>query len=127
MGFLERLREALANAEFILYIWDSVKRLPGLGERRRFFDSAFTFDRLDAELDKSMIFRPLFYRYLTSENVRNNVEKKFDVSFIGLLHSDRLRVARNLNMAAKKNAYTTFIYLYTGFLTWLKFWFKGES
>jgi hypothetical protein len=121
--FLRELRRLQPRAEFVLYQWDSVARLPGLAERLPFFDRVLTFDRPDALANPRWTFRPLFYR----EPGHGAVSEDIDVSFIGWLHSDRLAGVRWMQQRAREQQLNAYVYLYTGFVTWLKLLMRGEA
>ena len=72
----------------ILYLWDSLVRLPNRELLLKSFSRIITFDRKDAE-SYNLEFRPLFAR-----NVRrtSTSDIKYDLSFIGFMHSIRYRV-----------------------------------
>jgi hypothetical protein len=124
LGFIRELRSKQKNSEFILYQWDSLARLPGIQEKFPFFDRLLTFDRLDTLKNAELTFRPLFYR---SEILKNSLTLSIDIAFIGWLHADRLKAMNKLELMAKNNGLTYYIYLYTGFLTWFRLFLKGQA
>ena len=126
VGFLEQLRARQPRAEFILYQWDSLVRVEGVQERLPLFDRVLTFDRRDSIANPLLKFRPSFYREpLASSGVPETLA--IDVSFVGLLHSDRLQAVRDAEASARSSGLTTFVYLYTGILTWIKLLLSGEA
>lgn len=125
MKFLKRLRQSLSHCEFILYQWDSLARLEGIEERLPLFDRVLTFDRKDSQARPEMAFRPLFFRNLST--LAKTTPPDIDVVFVGWLHSDRLKLLRRMQADAKVLDLTTFVYLYTGWLTWLKLVMRGQA
>jgi hypothetical protein len=123
VSFLQALREVLPSAEFILYQWDSLNRLAGIEERLPLFDRVLTFDRKDATERPSLQFRPLFFR----ESAPLDLPQDIDVSFVGWLHSDRLASVRRMQAEAQAKGMTTYVYLFTGWFTWLKLALRGEA
>ena len=123
LSFLKALRELLPHSEFILYQWDSLARLEGLEERLPLFDRVLTFDRKDALARPEMAFRPLFFREMPEAVEAQDI----DVAFVGWLHSDRLESARRMQAEARNLGLSTFVYLYTGWLTWLKLALRGKA
>ncbi len=123
LPFLEALRELLPRSEFILYQWDSLARLHGIEERLPLFDRILTFDRKDALARPEMAFRPLFFREMPQASESPDI----DVAFVGWLHSDRLESARRMQAEARTLGLSTFVYLYTGWLTWLKLALRGKA
>lgn len=119
--FLEALRCRLPRAEFILYQWDALGRLPGIESRFPYFDRMLTFDRKDAEVRPNLQFRPLFYRENPGAgNMVHHGDCTVDLCFVGLLHSDRLEMLRRLQADAQCQGVSFFVYLYTGVYTSLK-------
>ena len=119
--FLDALRRQLPRAEFILYQWDALSRLPGIESRFPYFDRILTFDRNDVVARPQLQFRPLFYR----ENPRlldaaDDRLCTIDLCFVGWLHSDRLEMIRRLQATAQSQGVSFFVYLYTGVYTSLK-------
>lgn len=125
LPFLKTLRAALPKSEFILYQWDSLARLEGIEDRLPLFDRVLTFDRKDALARPEMAFRPLFFRDIPPST--GTEKQDIDVAFVGWLHSDRLESARRMQAEAKALGLSTFVYLYTGWLTWLKLLLRGQA
>lgn len=124
---LSELRARLPEAEFVLYQWDSLARLPGIQERLPFFHRVLTFDRHDALAHPELAFRPLFFRESTSGH-RNDVPTcDIDISFVGWLHSDRLAAVRRMQAQARAQGLSIYVYLYTGVFTWLRLLAKGNA
>jgi len=125
LPFLKTLRERLPQSEFILYQWDSLARLEGIEERLPLFNRVLTFDRKDSQVRPEIAFRPLFFR--EAPNPHTTVRTDIDVAFVGWLHSDRLESVRRMQAHAKALGLSTFVYLYTGWLTWLKLLLRGQA
>ena len=121
---LAGLRERQPQAEFVLYQWDSMRRLAGITERLPFFDRFLSFDRLDVQADDRMTFRPLFFREGLSTVSK---VKDIDVCFVGLLHSDRLEFVRRMEAEAKSLGLRTYVYLFTGAWTWMRLKLRGAG
>jgi hypothetical protein len=120
---LKALRGLLPQAEFVLYQWDSLCRLDGIEERLPLFHRVLSFDRRDAIERPGIEFRPLFFRQAPTLDVPQDI----DVSFVGWLHSDRLESIRRMQVDASAKGLTTYVYLFTGWLTWLRLAFKCNA
>lgn len=107
--FLE-LKKRQSNATFILYLWDDIKRVHTYEAIKHCFDRIMTFDRYDAE-QYHLEFRPLFY--LDSYEYAGQT-KKYDLCFMGWMHSDRRKVIRQVLEHDFPDTTKTFIYLFTG-------------
>jgi hypothetical protein len=119
--FLDALRCQLPHAEFILYQWDALARLPGIESRLPYFDRILTFDHKDFTARPGLQFRPLFYRENPSRpNMVHHGCCTIDLCFVGLLHSDRLEMIRRLQANAQSQGVSFYVYLYTGLYTSLK-------
>ena len=96
---IETLRRAYPAARFILYLWDSVDYIPDCRRHMRGYDRVLTFDQEDART-YGLVFRPLFYCHEFTK--REAAEREgtdvfdFDFAFIGTAHSDRPRIADQL-------------------------------
>jgi hypothetical protein len=64
-----------------------------------------------------MTFRPLF---AIPNNFAKKIEKKYDINFIGHLHSKRLMIAKSFETSRLTDPLTGFLYFYTGPRRWLK-------
>ncbi|MBG6079396.1 CgeB family protein [Rubrivivax gelatinosus] len=121
--FLRALRDALPQAEFVLYQWDSLNRLDGIEDRLPLFHRVLSFDRKDANERPGIEFRPLFFREAPALDLPQDI----DVSFVGWLHSDRLESIRRMQADARAKGLTTYVYLFTGWLTWLRLALKRNA
>jgi len=91
---LHLLRDQNTNAKFILYEWDSIKRLSKTTKSLvSDFDKVLTFDMEDSQ-NYNMAFRPLYYRKncLCTTKEALFLEKIYDLTFIGFAHSDRVEL-----------------------------------
>ena len=108
---IKNLQEKYSNAKFALYLWDSIRNLNGVKKLALHFKFVATFDPDDAVLMKWR-YRPLFASLRAAEEAGNNKQcYKYDISFIGTNHSDRLKI---LDLIINKygSKYRIFIYLY---------------
>jgi hypothetical protein len=124
--FLQALRQQQRHAEFILYQWDSLARMPGVEKRLPVFDRILTFDRDDALAHPNLVFRPLFYR-CDSLSPAAATGSAVDLCFVGWLHSDRLPTLRRLQAEAESQGMLFHVYLFTGVRTFLKLAFARNA
>jgi hypothetical protein len=95
---IHKLRAAFPQARFTLYFWDSYLNMPkDSTEKVPLFDSAFTFDPIDAQSDHRLRYRPLFF--LDEYANLPEVSRDIDVLFFGTGHSDRFAVLNRLARA----------------------------
>ena len=118
--FVEALRRRQNRAEFILYQWDSLARMPGVEKRIPFFDRILTFDRQDAMTHADFAFRPLFYRHASVPQSAGASASMAHLCFVGWLNSDRLSTLRRLQAIAESQGMSFQVYLYTGLRTFLR-------
>ncbi len=103
---LKKYKSCFKEARFCLHMWDSIDNLKGVEGKFKFFDHITSFDRKDAAVHK-LGFRPLFF----CDEYRATGEKrdyKYELSFIGTIHSDRYSIIQEL----KKSTKSIYLYLY---------------
>lgn len=116
--FLRQLKIDFPRAKFLLYMWDSFKNRKNSLKNLHFFDSISTFDNEDSK-KYGANFRPLFYsRGFKMPSSKN----KYDVSFVGTIHSDRYEVLRRFKGQLPKEA-TFYSYMYLQAL-WVFYYYK---
>jgi len=119
---LKKYKRNFKEARFCLHMWDSIDNLKGVADKFKFFDHITSFDRKDATVHK-LGFRPLFF----CDEYRATAEKreyKYNLSFIGTIHSDRYSIIKEL-----KNNTTNFYlypYLQSKFIYYFFKWTKKE-
>ncbi|HFI0617898.1 TPA: capsular biosynthesis protein CpsH [Streptococcus suis] len=108
---LKRMRDLYPNAKLILYLWDSMKNIPGIEQKIVYFDRLLTFDLEDSKKNKSFHFRPLFY---ADEFISKSASKsyKYDLVFLGTIHSDRYSIIKKIESFAKNNNLNSFYFCY---------------
>lgn len=105
------LRQAFPKAEFILYLWDSVKNVPD-GERKlSLYDRVLTFDHVDAE-QYHLPLRPLFCCKEYSAAPGSRESYRYDAAFIGTAHSIRPRVVRQVSKICEDQGGRMFSFLF---------------
>ncbi len=112
---IEYLKARNTKARFIVYLWDSLARIDNSELLLREFDNVWSFDRLDCQSDNRLKFRPSFYR----EAEVSQIEKEYDLSFIGWAHSDRLEILRTLRDMLRADGRVYFLKLYMGRFSYL--------
>lgn len=103
------LKNKYNNAEFIMYQWDSIVYYPYALEVAKWCNRRFTFDPYDAK-EFGWTYRSLFFDPITCNLDR---ERKYDVTFICSLHSDRVKVYKTLCKYAKEHCLSVFSYLFS--------------
>lgn len=103
------LKNKYNNAEFIMYQWDSIAYYPHALEVAKWCNRRFTFDPYDAK-EFGWTYRTLFFDPITCNLQR---ERKYDVTFICSLHSDRVKVCKTLYEYAKEYNLSVFSYLFS--------------
>lgn len=106
------LRQAYPNAQFILYLWDSVANVPDGESKISLYDKVLTFDPVDAE-KYSIKLRPLFFSkeyYIQGQT--DTEEYVYDFSFIGTAHTNRAIIVKKLSEDCKRRGTKCFSYLF---------------
>lgn len=104
---VQHYRKSLPSAKFILYMWDSIENRPYISDMLPFFDISLTFDRSNSE-KYSILFRPLFFTQeygMISKSIDN---RKYEISFIGTAHSDRVQVIKKIAQFSKNKSFLFF-------------------
>lgn len=110
--FIARLRQQLSDAKFIMYQWDPLSIIPNFLKIMPYFDEIYSFDRADCDKNPHLKFRPLFFRDDPIEV--NKKKERYDLAFVGSLHSNRLQTIRNIEQIAREQKWLTYFYLYVG-------------
>lgn len=117
---LIRFRNEYPNAKICLYLWDSIDNIPGIADKFKYFDTLHSFDLEDCKKYPELKFRPLFY---ADEFCKPFEERKYkyDVSFVGTIHSDRYAVIKQVREIVKNNHLRSywFCYLQSKFIYYL--------
>lgn len=115
---LKKLRAVFPQSKIILYMWDGLHKqnTRGIEKKWPFYDVIYTFDRIDYEENKDRIrFLPLYYynEYIPENSVREKASGcKYDISFIGTGHADRVRIVKDVMNQCKKDGRRTFYYIF---------------
>ena len=124
---LQRLKETYPDAKLCLYLWDSVANSRGIRNKFKYFDTIHSFDMNDCEKYSELKFRTLFF----ADQYRKppvSTNYKYDISFIGTIHSDRYRIISQIQTTAEKlglNCYW-FLYLQSKFMFYFYKFSKRE-
>ena len=110
---LNIIQQKNKNAKTVLYLWDSIKRMPNYKNIQCFFMSIYSFDRVDCINNKKIKFKPLFYR---SEYKINNKQNNFiyDLFFIGWAHSDRAILLKEIDLKLQSQDLKTKFLIFVG-------------
>lgn len=113
-----KMKSKFGNAKFTLYMWDSIKNKNNVLNIVDEFDRVCSFDPEDCKVNTNFIFEPLFYnRFFEKSTSQSNL--KYDVSFVGSIHSDRLSIIKKINNCNKIKC-KFFLYSPSRLFTYLK-------
>lgn len=107
--FIIKFKENNPEAKLVYYTYDSINNNNNHSVNiLKYFDDCFSFDFEDIKIHPTFKLKHLFYtnEYVSQQN--NNVERKYDLSFVGTLHSNRYNVIKTI-AAGLQN---TFIFYY---------------
>ncbi len=111
VSVLKRFRTEFPNAKICLYLWDSVKNIPGVADKFAYFDTLHSFDFHDCETYPALKFRPLFFGDPFRMG-QHRGDYRYDISFCGTIHSDRYAVIRQVKRIAEEKQLKCFWFLY---------------
>lgn len=104
------LRNVYSDAVFVLYLWDSVRNVPGGQRKLGLYDRVLTFDPDDAR-KYDIPFRPLFYGS-GFERAQDEDTYAYDICFVGTAHSVRPRIVKEIERSCAQNGLRFYSYLY---------------
>lgn len=110
-NILERFRKEYPNAKMCLYLWDSIDNIPGVLGKFKYFDTLHSFDMEDCKKYSELKFRPLFYADEFSKELDVGIQK-YDVSFVGTIHSDRYAVLKKIREMTIEKGLKSFWFCY---------------
>lgn len=118
INILKKFRIEYPNAKLCLILWDSVENIPGVVEKFKYFDTLHSFDINDCEKYPELKFRPLFFADQFRKALKADEDYKYDISFLGTVHSDRFAVIKQVRDAAKEHGWKCcwFLYLQSRFI-----------
>ena len=107
---INHLKRSFPSAKVLLYFWD-ILRCADVRFNIPYADRAMSFDPQDAEENEGLYFRPTFFvdDYLT---VKDTPEDRYDVAFIGTLHSNRHKIIKKVEKQFTDQGYRFYKYLY---------------
>lgn len=116
---IQHLKSAFPTAKVLLYFWD-ILRCADVRFNIPYADRAMSFDPQDAEENLNLKFRPTFF-VSDYKNVIDNQQKKYDICFIGTLHSNRHQIIKQIEKSFTEQGFRFFKYLYVpSFLVYVK-------
>lgn len=109
---LSLLKNMFPSAKMILYLWDSICHIKYFDKKKKFFDTIYTFDDFDFKRNQSIKFLPLFFIPLYEIDKQTNMKCKYDISFMGTMHSDRSTILLRIKEICESYGFTYFFKLY---------------
>lgn len=121
--FLKKIKKRNPNLKMIYYGSDSFRNNPAAIDKLPFFDKKYTFDPEDAQ-QHHIEHLPLFYEdeYLEASK-KKYLERDYDVSFIGTVHSDRVRLVSKIAAILNPKKVYFYFYHYGYWILLLQKWF----
>jgi len=108
-SIISKMKKVFFNTIFIVYLWDSIEN-KAINIDFRKFDVCFSFDRIDCK-KYGLKFRPLFFaREYYKSKIKMTNEFKYDIGFIGTLHSDRPEVINGTRKYSEDNGLKYYFY-----------------
>lgn len=109
---LKQFRQEFPKAKISLYLHDSIKNIPRIRAKFKYFDTLFSFDSDDCKQHPELKLRPLFYADPFRKKRDNATSYQYDICFLGTIHSDRFRIIQQIQDIAKNNHLKCFWFLY---------------
>lgn len=108
---LDKIKELHPEAKLIIYHWDSIANNRNALRILPVFDRAFSFDKPDCE-KLGIRFLPLFYLRDYEEIGRQEPDYRYDLLFVGTVHSDRYGLLRRVNGQIERTGGRCFAYMF---------------
>lgn len=109
---LIKMKSLFTNATFCLYLYDSLRNVKNIEKKIPYFDRVLSFDMDDANKNERLIFRPLFFADEYNNQKLKTQSLKYDICFIGTIHSDRYKVIKKIKTIAASREYNVFLYCF---------------
>lgn len=101
--FYQQLKSSHSKSKMILYQWDSLISFNYL-DIVKYFDKVYSFDSLDSKTYEFINYLPLFYSDEYEKlGFENKISYKYDVFFLGVNHSIRLELLKEMMDVFEKN------------------------
>ena len=114
---IKKIFKKNSNASTLYYLWDSVQNTKSYLNISPFFDKVYSFDSEDCKRYEGLVFLPLFF--MPSYNFNEKIG--YDVSFIGSVHDDRLRLLLSFKQFFDAYNIKYFFYIYMRRLQKIKY------
>jgi len=93
---INKIKALHPNIKIYVYMWDSVKNKKNGFALLDIADRFFTFDPSDIKINQKIQFLPLFYINDYANLKSKTAVTKYDISFVGTVHSDRYPIIKSL-------------------------------
>ena len=110
-SILKKFKNVYPEAKLCLYLYDSVRNVPGITKKFKYFDKLHSFDLNDCEKYSELLFRPLFFGD-QFRKLNPISEYKYNICFIGTIHSDRYAVIKQVQKIALDRGLNCYWFLY---------------
>lgn len=115
--FLKLYKDHFKKARFVLYLADSVRGIERYEKMFPLFNKVVTFDKMDykhySKQYSNIFFLPLFYsKEYENKEKKNLQELKYDIAFVGTIHSDRLMLIKQIKEQAESLGLKVYFYCY---------------
>lgn len=107
---LEFFNSIFPQVKRVLYMWDSTTNKSNFSKLLHFFDHSFSFDPKDCSEHSLLEYLPLFYS--KDNELCKITNKNIDISFIGTVHADRLKIVESLKKQAENSSFNFYVYYY---------------
>lgn len=109
--------EAAENCRYVLYLWDSIKRVQNPLLIAHMFDKVYTFDHEDAKI-YGWEYHPTFYIDALADE---KCEKDIDIAFVCSMHSQRYQILKTIESFSKNMGLNLYSHLYLNRLIFFKY------
>ncbi|AZG35362.1 CgeB family protein [Shewanella psychromarinicola] len=112
-SFVSELKAINPNIISILYMWDSFGNKANARKLLPFFDHIISFDPGDKSINTDIQFLPLFFNNDFNASYNELIhEQLYSVSFVGTVHSDRVKLVKQIMKQFEDRGVKTFSFYY---------------
>lgn len=108
-SILDLIASTFPQSKRVLYMWDSSRNKKNYIQLIDSFHKCFSFDIQDCDMNENLYYEPLFYSKHNDIAIK---DKNIDISFIGTIHQDRMKIVLELEKQAVKSGLNMYTYFY---------------
>lgn len=125
---IDYFRRTSPEAQLILYLYDPLVYIKGLGSKYKLYDRVISFEPDDCR-ENGFEFRPLFCDFRLKKTDDSKPKTfKYKICFYGTMYGDRFQIVENIKRICSEQSITFFSFCYLrGKFMAVYYWFRSKS